>query len=122
VAIELKFLDNSNTALMNVSNILGVNELVRAQTECEAAIKAIGNINILAILDDFQGWEKSEAWADLTFVDKNDEFIDKIAIVGDEKWKDFAYAFTIKGLRPTPIEFFAAGEKDAAIKWLKESS
>lgn len=44
--------------------------------------------------------------------------IEKIAIVGDEQWRDDAYAFTATGLRPTLIEFFAPSRLDAARAWL----
>ena len=44
--------------------------------------------------------------------------IEKMAIVGDEKWKDEAFAFTAKGFRPTVIEFFPASRIDEARMWL----
>jgi len=44
--------------------------------------------------------------------------IEKMAIVGDEKWKDDVIAFTAKGFRPTAIEFFAASRVTAARVWV----
>jgi len=39
-------------------------------------------------------------------------------IVGDEKWRDDALAFTAKGFRPTAIEFFPESRLGEARKWL----
>jgi hypothetical protein len=46
------------------------------------------------------------------------QHIEKMAIVGDEKWRDDALAFTAKGFRPTAIEFFLESRLAEARKWL----
>jgi hypothetical protein len=46
------------------------------------------------------------------------QHIEKMAIVGDEKWRDDALAFTAKGFRPTAIEFFGALRLNEARAWL----
>lgn len=70
------------------------------------------------VLDKFQGWENAKGWKDLSFSKKNDAFIEKLAIVGDEKWRDDVDMFTFKGLRPVPIQYFGAEEVVAARRWL----
>lgn len=115
-------LENGNIGLFQVSGILGKDELEQAQSECEAAIQKIGDIKILAILDKFQGWEKAKGWEDFSFAERNDSYINKIAIVGDKQWEDLAYAFTAKGLRPVPIEYFDEGQEDVARQWLNSDS
>ena len=45
------------------------------------------------------------------------QHIEKMAIVGDEKWRDDALAFTAKGFRPTANEFSASRMNEARI-WL----
>jgi SpoIIAA-like len=62
----------------------------------------------LVILEGFEGWERHEDWGDVSFMMDEAQHIEKMAIVGDEKWRDHALAFTAKGFRPTVIEFFAA--------------
>jgi SpoIIAA-like len=44
--------------------------------------------------------------------------IEKMAIVGDEKWRDDALAFTAKGFRPTAIEFFPSSRLNEAHTWV----
>ena len=39
---------------------------------------------------------------------------EKMAIVGDDKWQDDAFAFTAKGFRATAIEFFTPSRLNEA--------
>ena len=39
--------------------------------------------------------------------------------LGDTKWEQFANAFTGKGIRSGPIEYFPTGHMRDALKWLK---
>jgi stage II sporulation SpoAA-like protein len=71
-----------------------------------------------ALLDGFEGWERHRDWGDVSFVTQEGRHIEKMAIVGDEKWRDEALAFTAAGFRPTAIEFFAASQLGNAKRWL----
>jgi hypothetical protein len=82
------------------------------------AIAREGKIRALIILEGFEGWERHEGWGDVSFMMEQGRDIEKMAIVGDEKWKDDAVAFTAKGFRPTAIEFFAESRVDAARIWV----
>jgi SpoIIAA-like len=82
------------------------------------AIAREGKIRALAILEGFEGWERHEEWGDVSFMMAEGQQIEKMAIVGDEKWRDDALAFTAKGFRPTAIEFFAASRLNEARTWL----
>jgi len=76
-------------------------------------------VRLLVTLENFKGWEKEADWGDVDFQIAHGNDIEKIAFVGDEKWKDDAFAFVGKGLRSTQIEFFpAASAKDAEI-WIR---
>ena len=54
----------------------------------------------------------------MSFMMEEGQHIEKMAIVGDEKWRDDALAFTAKGFRPTAIEFFTLSRPDEARTWL----
>ena len=82
------------------------------------AIAREGKVRALAILDGFEGWERSGDWGDVSFMMEQGQHIEKMAVVGDEKWKDDAFAFTAKGFRPTAIEFFPASRMNEARMWL----
>ena len=82
------------------------------------AIAREGKIRALIIAEDFEGWEQHEAWGDVSFMMEEGQRIEKMAIVGDEKWRDDALAFTAQGFRPTAIEFFTVSRLNEARKWL----
>lgn len=63
---------------------------------------------MLVIMENFIRWERTEGWEAMSFSERNDSYIEKLAIFGDDRWHDLIYAFTAKGLRPVPIGFFEA--------------
>ena len=82
------------------------------------AIAREGKISALIIAEGFEGWGRHEEWGDVSFMMAEGQHIEKMAIVGDEKWRDDALAFTAKGFRPTAIEFFPASSLHEARTWL----
>ena len=111
-------IENKNIAVFRISGKLKLLEFEDSQCQCEELIKKVGKIKILVITDNFDGWEKSEKWGDWEFADRNDVNISKIAIVGDEKWRDLVFAFAGKGFRPVDIEYFDHGNETNARSWL----
>ena len=82
------------------------------------AIEREGKVDGLIILEAFEGWERREDWGDVSFMMGQGRHIEKMAIVGDEKWQDDALAFTAKGFRATAVEFFTASRLSDARTWL----
>ena len=82
------------------------------------AIEQEGKVNALVILEAFEGWERGGNWGDVSFMMEQGQHIEKMVIVGDEKWKDDAFAFTAKGFRATTIEFFTPSRLNEALSWL----
>ena len=74
---------------------------------------------LLVTLHAFEGWEKGADWGDVGFMLTQGKNITKIALVGDERWTDDAFAFVGKGLRPTEIEFFAPSAAKDAESWVR---
>ena len=107
--------ENNEIVLFRVTGKLGKEELDIAQREAETVLQQ-GDARILVLAEDFEGWQKGGNWADLSFAERNDTFIHKMAIVADEKWRDQAAMFTMQGLRPFPIEFFTS--ETEARQWL----
>ena len=81
-------------------------------------IERHGKVRALIILEAFEGWERHEDWGDVSFMTEQGQHIEKMAVVGDEKWQDDALAFTAKGFRATAIEFFTPPRLSDARTWL----
>jgi len=111
-------LEEGNLCVIYVSSKLNIKDMVQAQNESENVINESGRIKILIILENFTGWETEEGWEDNAFAERNDKNIDKMAIVGNEKWRDLVNLFTLKDFRSIPIEYFDENQQADARKWL----
>ena len=111
-------LENNNLAVLEVTGQLGKAEVEKMQTVLAPIMQKVGQIKILIFLKDFKGWGAGDDWQDTSFSDENDAYLKKMAIVGDEKWRDLVTLFTLKGLRPVPIEYFSPDEEEKARQWL----
>lgn len=111
-------LENEHVIVFQVSGTLKKAEFDDAQRQCEEIIKKTGHVKFLILTENFEGWERAEGWGDWSFAERNDAYIEKIAVVGDEKWRDSVFAFTGKGFRPVAIEYFDAGQEIKARQWL----
>ncbi|HEU4345076.1 MAG TPA: STAS/SEC14 domain-containing protein [Candidatus Binatia bacterium] len=94
-------------------------EVSQMQAVALEAIRRCGKISALFILDNFRGWKREGDWGDITFLTEHDKDIAKIAVVGDEEWRDFVYAFLAKGFRQAAVEFFLPADLAKARGWLE---
>lgn len=72
-----------------------------------------GPLRLLIQLEEFTGWEPGEAWSDVSFFFQHDQDIQKIAVVGDARWRDEMSIFLFADYRQASTRFFAATEWDA---------
>ena len=93
-------------------------ELDRMQAVATEFMKREGKIKMLVFLEDFLGWERGADWEDVNFQLEHDRDIENIAIVGDEKWRHLALAFTGKPFRPVKIEYFTPSQLEQARTWI----
>ena len=77
-------------------------------------------VKILALLEEFSGWGKEGDGGDLTFMYENDPYIEKIAVVAEDKWKDQILMFLGAGRRQAEVKFFFEDEEQNARDWLNE--
>lgn len=118
---EIISVDRSIVTL-RVSAKLTEAELAAVQKDTADVIGRLGRISILILAENFDGWERGGQWGDFSFQEAHDRDIERMAIVGDEKWRDLALLFASKGLREFPVEFFPAERLAAARKWLDGGS
>lgn len=88
----------------------------------EIKSKPANKIKVLVLAEDFAGWGKEGDWGDLTFLYESDQYINRVALVTDVKWRDEMLMFFGEGRRQAEIKFFAKGHRDAARKWLLQQS
>lgn len=104
--------------ILRISGLVTQEDKKQWEEAVVKAIKRYGKAKALVILEGFQGWEKTDAWGDLSFLKEYDKKIEKIAFAGNPKWRDEIFAFTGKSLRSAKIEFFNTSQESEARTWL----
>jgi hypothetical protein len=102
--------------------VSGVMKLTDQQSLQTAGLELIAQgrkVRLFVTFEDFEGWEKGVDWGDIGFLMAHGDDIAKMAIVGDERWKDQIFAFVGKGLRTTEIEFFPPSSMTEAGSWIQ---
>jgi len=107
---------------VEIRGTLRKSDFARSQDDLAAEIRRQGRVRLLILLSAFEGWAPDAGWNDLSFYIKHGDDIDRIAIVGDEKWRSHALMFSAAGLRRAPVEFFPDTALATARTWLSEAT
>jgi hypothetical protein len=104
--------------VLRVTGELKKSELDAAQSEFVQKIAGGGTVKVLVLLENFTGWERTEAWGDTDFFFSHRNDFEKIAVVGHPRWEAQILAFTGAGLRKGPVKFFPETGESEARAWL----
>jgi SpoIIAA-like len=97
---------------------LGKSEVTQMQAAALEAIRRCGKISALFVLENFRGWKREGNWGDISFLTEHDKDIAKIAVVGQDEWRDMVCAFLAKGFRNAAVEYFLPADLAKARAWL----
>lgn len=89
--------------------------LARVETE---NVFASGKVRVLIRLEGFAGWEPGEQWGDVSFFFRHDKDIERIAVVGDPRWRDQMLMFLFADYRQAEARFFPETDLETARAWL----
>jgi hypothetical protein len=117
VAYEIIRMDGA-VLYARISGVMKLADQQSLQTAGKGLIAQGKTVRVLVTLEDFQGWEKGVDWGDVDFLMAHGNEIEKIALVGDERWKDQLFAFVGKGLRTAEVEFFPPSSAMEADRWI----
>ena len=112
--------ESGNVFRLQMSGTLRKAEFDQCQNGLVAEMNRIGPVRLLFVLEGFEGWETKDDWSDLSFYVKHGDRIERIAIVGDERWRSETLMFSAADLRKAPVEFFPAHAAEDARVWLTE--
>lgn len=116
---EIHF-DSPDICVLRMRGLLKQSEFGAIQKEIAAKIDAGSKPRLLAIAENFEGWERGADWNDLDFLLSHSGEIARIAIVAERRWEVQALAFAGAGVRRAPVKFFEPEELEAARAWLRE--
>jgi SpoIIAA-like len=110
--------EGGNLFRVEINGTLRKADLDRYQNELVVQMARLGPVKLLFVLEDFEGWEAADNWNDLSFYVKHGGTIQRIAIVGDERWRSETLMFAGADLRTAPVEFFPESGVSEARAWL----
>lgn len=107
-----------NTYVLRVSGVWKRSDFAAAQKKLAQKIDAGAKPRLLAILENFEGWERGADWNDLDFLVSHSGEIAKIAIVAEPQWEVQSLAFAGAGVRKAPVRFFPPDQLPQARNWI----
>lgn len=110
--------EQNNVYRLDVRGTLQKQDFQRCQEVLIDEMRRVGNVRLLFILDGFEGWDQKDDWRDMTFYTKYGSSIDRIAIVGDERWRSETLMFAGADLRRAAVQFFSEASLSEARAWL----
>lgn len=101
-----------------ISGQLTVLDLLALQVMGQEDLQQPNRLRTLIQLENFEGWSHEPGWENTSFMADQDDKTSRIAIVGDEKWKDEIFMFIGYPMRTIDIAFFPATQLNEAQAWL----
>ena len=87
----------------------------------DAAIAQNGKVRLLALFEDFHGWDLHALWDDVKFATTHLTSLERIAMIGDKNWEKWMATFC-KPFTLAKVRYFDVGDTAAAWAWLKEEA
>ncbi len=84
----------------------------------KATVDMFGYTNILIEINDFHGSKLKTVWDDIKLGLKYKDKVNRVAIVGDNKWEKVATKVSNTIMRPN-IEYFEKTDIEFAWRWLQ---
>jgi MFS superfamily sulfate permease-like transporter len=110
-----------NLFIIHIQGTLTFEDLNEVQNEARTEIDRSQKVKLVILAGHFTGWGEEGGWGDLTFMYEYDPYIEKIAIVADQKWREQILMFIGAGRRQATVEFFLDAE-ELAQDWHKSQS
>ncbi len=111
--------ESDDLFVISVQGVLTIEDQKEVENKARAEIDRSKKVKMLALLGEFSGWGKEGDWGDLTFMHEYDPYIEKIAVVANEKWRDQLLMFLGAGRRQASVMFFLPSEEKDARDWLQ---
>ncbi len=85
----------------------------------EQRIEQHGKVRLLLHMQDFEGWDAGALWEDIKFDVKHFNDVERLAMVGENKWQKGMSAFS-KPFTTATVRYFDKSELEEARQWISE--
>jgi len=110
--------ERDNIYRLELRALLRQADLRQGEKELAAEIARVGPVRLLVVLLEFAGPEREVEWEQATFYEAHGDDIERIAIVGPERWRVEMLMFSAAGLRKGAVEYFVESAASEARAWL----
>ena len=104
---------------MEASGKLVSSDFEGLESTFQRKLKQGHKLRVLLKMQDFHGWEPAAFWDEVKFDLKHFGDIERLAMVGDERWEKFLTEFS-RPFTAAKIRYFDASALAAARSWLQE--
>ena len=118
--IQLNEKNSGKILEVHVSGKLAKEDYEHFVPEFERLVRQQGKLRLLFDMTDFHGWEASALWEDAKFAINHFADIERLAMVGEERWQHGMATFC-KPFTKAAIRYFDHSETAEAQKWLDEA-
>jgi len=105
--------------MIHVSGKLVVTDYEQFVPEFEHLFRQHGKLRVLFDMMGFHGWDAAAFWQDIKFDLKHITDIERLAMVGDNKWQQHLATFCMPFTKAT-VRYFDHTTAAAARKWLDD--
>lgn len=82
-------------------------------------VEEYGSVRWYFQMKNFEGWTFNTFWRDIQFDFKNNDKIEKVAMVGESKWHE-AMTEVMKLFAKAEVRYFREEDSDEALGWIEE--
>ncbi|MGP1680617.1 MAG: STAS/SEC14 domain-containing protein [Burkholderiales bacterium] len=118
--IQLEEKSGGTILVVHVSGKLVKEDYAHFVPEFERFLRQHGKLRLLFDMTGFHGWEAGAAWEDLKFGVKHFADIERLAMVGEEKWQHGMATFC-KPFTQAAVRYFDHADDGKARTWLAET-
>ena len=113
-----------NLVKIRVSGTMSPSDQTQLQKSLAKYLEQHDQVRVLILADQFDGWEKTDAWGNLSisFPIRFDSQIKAMAVVAEEKWDEQIPMFLGAGYRGFPIRRFHPEELEQAKQWIESDT
>src|SRR6476619_7846735 len=114
--IEIEYEPNE-ICVLRIRGVVKQSEVAAKQKALADKIDVGAKPRVLAIVENFEGFERGADWNDLDYLLSHSGEIAKIVIVAEQRWEVQALAFAGAGVSRAPVKFFPPYALAAARTW-----
>jgi hypothetical protein len=89
--------------------------------EIEQLIREEGKLRVVFVMEDFHGWTAGGLWEDVKFDVRHFNDVDRLAIVGDQKWHE-RMASLCRLFTTAEVKYFDRTQIEDARQWARRAA